>query len=156
MSATVLDLNPDPTERPIVRLTLGIIKDAVLLNADAILLELDKELHLKFLEEWEVARQSLREKSLTKEQFMEQLFFELGKLPNACEVIYVIGGKREQMTPLNGELFGNFVNILLLATGIPPWTKGEVHTSFETIKPRSKWTFESRDITRRVEFKRIR
>jgi hypothetical protein len=80
----------------------------------------------------------------------------LGKLPNACEVIYIIGEKREQMAPLSGELFGNILNILLLASGVPPWTKGETSAPLETIQPTSKWMLESNDVTRRIHLQRIR
>jgi hypothetical protein len=153
MNSTPLNLGPDATAGPpINRLTSQIIKDAIHLKADAILLELDMELHLKAHEEWKTFQQALQAKSLTE----DQIFLKLGKLPNACEVIYIIGGKREQMKPLSGELFGNVVNILLLATGVAPWTKGEISVPLETIKPASKWTLESNDVTRRIHLQRIR
>jgi hypothetical protein len=107
------------------------------------------ELHSKAHEEFRAFQQALEAKSLT----IDQIFFKLGKLPNACEVSYTIGGKRAQMTPLSGELFGNVVNILLLATGVSPWTKGEISVPLETIKPASKWMLESK---RRIHLRRIR
>jgi hypothetical protein len=153
MNPTPLNLGPEAAaEPPINRLTLQIIRDAIRLKADAILLELDLEIHLQAHEEWKAFQQALQAKSLTK----DQIPFKLGRLPNSCEVTYIIGGKREQMRPLSGELFGNVVNILLLAMGIPPWTKGVISAPLETIKPTSKWIFESNNVTRQIHLQRIR
>jgi hypothetical protein len=152
MSASVLNLTPDSTERPIVKMTLQIIKDAVRLNADAILLELDMELHLRTQKEYGALVQLRDKKLLTHEQF----FFKFSRLPTAFNITYTIEGKPDPTPSANGELFENVVRIILLTTGIPPWTKGEIVTSFETIKPTSKWTFESKDLTRRAQLKRIR
>ena len=152
MSADPLNLKPDETTAPIIRLTLQIIGDAIKLKADAILLELDTELHREAHGALKVLRQAQQEKSITIDRF----FFELARLPMACKLIYEIGGKQQEMAPLSGELFGNFINILLLATGIPPWTKGLISAPLETVKPTSKWMLESNDVTRRIQLRRIR
>jgi hypothetical protein len=60
------------------------------------------------------------------------------------------------MPSASGELFGNVTRILLLAAGIPVWTKGEISAPLETINPASRWMLESKDLTRRVELRQIR
>jgi hypothetical protein len=152
MKADPLNLKTDPATAPMIRLTLKIVEDAIRLNADVILLELDMELHMKAREELIALKQSLQEKSITKDQY----FFKFGRLPDAGEVIYVIGGKRKQMPPFHGELFECVVRILLQACGMAPWTKGEISGPLETVNPASKWILESKDLTRRIELRRIR
>jgi hypothetical protein len=152
MNTTPLNLKTDPATAPIIRLTLKIIENAIRRNADVILLELDMELHMKTREELITLKQSLQEKSITKDQY----FFKFGRLPDACKVIYVIEGKREQMPPIHGELFECVVRILLQACGMAPWTKGEISGPLETVNPASKWMLESKDLTHRVELRRIR
>ena len=66
-------------------MTLQIIKNAVILNADAILLELDMELHLKVHEEMKAINQD-------KSQTVDELFFKISRLPNAFGVTFTING----------------------------------------------------------------
>ena len=152
MSNTPLNLKRDSTTDPTIKMTLQIIKDAIILKADAILLELDTELHLKVHEELESLRQLLENKSLTVDQF----FFKIGRLPNAFGVTYTINGVQHQCPSASGELFGSVINILLIAVGIPYWTKDEISTPLETINPASKWMLESKDLTQRIQLQRIR
>jgi hypothetical protein len=152
VSNTPLNLKRDSPTDPTTKLTLQIIKDAVILNADAILLELDTELHLKVHEELESLRQLLENKSLTVDQF----FFKIGQLPNTFGVTYTINGVQDPTPSVSGELFGSVINILLLAVGIPYWTKDEISTPLETINPTSKWMIESKDLTQRIQLRRIR
>jgi hypothetical protein len=152
MSTVVLNLKYDSTASPSIKMFLEIIKHAVLENADAIVLELDTELHLKVQEELAMLVEARDQKLLTPDQY----FFKLSRLPTAFSITYLIAGKPEPNPSANGEFFGDFIRFILVETGIPPWTKGQVSTSFETIKPVSKWTFESKDLTRLVELKRIR
>jgi hypothetical protein len=152
VSSTPLNLNIDSTENPTVKLTLTIIRNAIILKADAILLELDTELHLKVHEELESLRRLLENKSLTFEEFI----FKSDKLPNAFRVTHIINGVQDPVPSITGELFGSVINILLNAVGIPYWTKGEISTPLETINPPSKWMIESKDLTQRVELNRIR
>jgi hypothetical protein len=152
MGAEVFNLSRDPEAAPILKLASQIIKDAIALNADAILMELDVELHLKVQQEMAALNEALEKKSITA----DRCFFELGKLPGAFHLTHIIDGKSHPAPSGNGELFGHIVRIFLLTMDIPPWTKDEISASFETIKPVSRWTFKSKDLTRRVEFKRIR
>lgn len=152
MSAPVLNLTPDSTEGPVVALTLQIIKNAVRLNADAILLELDVDLHGKAQKEYEVLVEMRDTRSLTDDQF----FFRFSRLPTAFNITYTIAGKPAPAAPISGELFENVVGVMLAATDIPPRTEGEIAASLETIKPTSNWTVESKDLRRRVELIRIR
>ena len=152
MSTTPLDLKRDATTEPPTGLTLQIISNAVKLNAGAILLELDVEQHLKVQEEMKSLLQRVNNKTLT----VEQLFFKTWKLPQALSITFLIAGEWSQMPSVNGELFGNITKILLIAAGIPPWTKADISTPLETINPVSKWTLESKDITRQLQLRRIR
>ena len=153
MNKTQLDLKPDATTEPMIRLALQIIKDAVVLNADEILLELDVDLHLKVHQEMESLMQLFyKKKLLTADEF----FFKMDRLPNAFQISHSTNGIRDQKPSANGELFGNVTRILLLATEVPPWTKGEISAPLETINPVSKWMFESKDLTRQVQLRRIR
>jgi hypothetical protein len=90
MSNTPLDLKPDSTTGPPIKMTLQIIKNAVILNADAILLELDMELHLKVHEEMKAINQD-------KSQTVDELFFKISRLPNAFGVTFTINGVKNQM-----------------------------------------------------------
>jgi hypothetical protein len=156
MNATPLNLKPDSATAPMIRLTHQLIKDAIKLKAEAIRLELDMELHLKVQEEM----QKLHEKTMAvvekRSEAVDEMLFKIGRLPNAFGVTYTINGVENQMTPANGELFGNVIRILLLAVGIPVWTKGEISAPLETINPASNWMLESKDLSRRVELRRIR
>jgi hypothetical protein len=149
MNATPLNLKTDSATAPIIRLTLQLIKDAIKLKAEAIRLELDMELHLKVHEEMKVI-------NLNKSQTADELIFKITRLPNAFGITYTINGVQTPMPSANGELFGNVTRILLLAAGIPIWTKGEISAPLETIDPASKWMLESKDLTQRIQLRRIR
>jgi hypothetical protein len=152
VSNTPLNLKNDSTTDPTIKLTLSIIRSAVSLKADAILLELDTELHSKVHEELESLRQLLENKSLTVEQF----FFKADKLPNAFGVTYIINGVQDPAPSISGELFTSVINILLLAIGIPYWSKDKVSAQLETINPATKWMLESDDLTQRIQLRKIR
>jgi hypothetical protein len=149
MNATPLNLKPDSATAPTISLTLQLIKEAIKLKAEAIRLELDMELHLKVHEEMKAINQD-------KSQTVDELFFKISRLPKAFGVTFTINGVQNQMPSASGELFGNVTRILLLAVGIPVWTKGEISAQLETINPASKWILESKDLTRRIELRRIR
>jgi hypothetical protein len=155
VSNTPLDLKPDSAPAPMIHLTHQLIKDAIKLKAEAIRLELDMELHLKVHAEMVKMHEEMMSHVKNTPQIIDEHFSKLGRLPNAFGVIYTINGVENQMTPVNGELFGNVIRILLLAVGIPVWTKGEISAPLETINPASKWMLESKDLTRRVELRRI-
>jgi hypothetical protein len=84
------------------------------------------------------------------------MFFEFGQLPNAMKLTYNVNGVEEAMTPIRGCLFEDITEILLVAAGVPPKANGEVSGAIETIKPASKWMLESKDLTRRIQLRRIR
>jgi hypothetical protein len=164
-----LNLAYDSARKPIDKLALQFIKDAIKLGADAIFLELDLELHVKVEKESEPIREKYRRpnfyEAIFKGRFrdyfyygkpsIEKMFFELGQLPNALEVTYVINGVEKDMLPAHGSLFEDITRILLAAAGVPPKTSGEVSAMIETMKPISKWRLESRDLTRRIELRRV-
>lgn len=165
-----LNLDLDSAKEPINKLALCIIKDAMKLYADGILLELDLELHSQFEKESKPIREKYRRpnfyEAIFKRRFkdyfcfgkptIEKMFFELGQLPNALKVTYIINGVEENMPSANGGLFEDIIQILLVAAGVPPKTSGEVSAVIETIKPASKWRLESKDLTQRIELRRIR
>ena len=128
------------------------VNDAVFQNADAITFELDKELHLKVREEMKSLKQLLDNGAQTVDRY----FFELNKLPKAFGISFRIGEVQDPLPSANGELFGNVIRILLLAAGIPYWTKDEISAQIETINPASKWLIESKDLSCRVQLRRIR
>jgi hypothetical protein len=158
MNTTPLNLKTDSATAPTIRLTLQLIKDAIKLKAEAIQLELDVELHLKVHEEMQKLNKEMMTavKIKNKSKAVDEMIFKLCQLPNAFGVTYTINGVENQMTPANGELFGNVIRILLLAAGIPVWTKGEISAPLETINPASKWMLESKDLTQRIQLRRIR
>jgi len=158
MNTTPLNLKTDSATAPTIRLTLQLIKDAIKLKAEAIQLELDVELHLKVHEEMQKLNKEMMAavKIKNKSKAVDEMIFKLCQLPNAFGVTYTINGVENQMTPANGELFGNVIRILLLAAGIPVWTKGEISAPLETINPASKWMLESKDLTQRIQLRRIR
>jgi hypothetical protein len=165
-----LNLDRDSAKEPINELVLCIIKDAIKLGADGILLELDLELHSKFEKESKPIREKYRRpnfyEAIFKRRFkdyfcfgkptIEKMFFELGQLPNALRVTYIINGVEKNMPSANGGLFGDITEILLVAAGVPPKTSGEISGVIETIKPTSKWIIESKDLTQRIALRKIR
>ena len=155
MIATPLNLTPDSKVAPVIRLTHMLIKDALMLRAEEILLELDVELHAKTHEELKRLNEEMAKSGKTL-QIGGEFFFKLMHLPNAVGVTYTINGIPNQRPSMNGELFGNIVSILLQACGIAPWTKGNISAPLETINPASKWILESKDLTRLVQLRRIR
>jgi hypothetical protein len=152
VSNTPLNLKPDLTAEPPIRMVLQIVKDAIVLNADTIFLELDMELHLKVQEETKSLLQSMQNKSLSADEF----FLKYDRLQKAFGVAYAINGVQNQMTPANGELFGDITKTLLLAAGISNSTKGEISAEFETSNPPSKWRIESKELARKIQLQRIR
>lgn len=175
MNNAPLDLKHDSTAAPIIKLTHQIIKDAVILKADAILMELDTELHLKVQKESEAIREKHRrpsfyeaifkkrfkdyfrfEKSSFRKSNIEKMFFELGRLPMALKATYLIDGVQQTWPSFHSELFADVIRILQVAAGVSPKTSGEVSAIIETVKPASKWILESKDLTRRIQLRRIR
>ena len=170
MSTSPLNLDFKEAAEPIIRLTLTIIKDAIRLKADAILLELDLETHLTthksrglIIEKYK--RPSFFEAIFKKrfkdfyrfgESTVEKMFFELGRLPNALKVTFIIRGVEKNMPSANGGLFEDITQVLLVAAGVPAKTNGEVSAVIETVKPVSKWRLESKDLTRQIHLCRIR
>lgn len=173
--STSLNLDCDSAKEPVNKLSLQIIKDAIKLGADGILLELDLDLHLKVERESEAIREKYRRPTLFEAIFkkkfkdyvhfqklsfrklnVSRMFFELGQLPNALKLTCIINGAEETMTPIRGCLFEDIIQILLVAAGVTPKTSGEVSGVIETIKPVSKWMLESKDLTRRIQLRRIR
>src|ERR1700685_4494211 len=172
---TSLNLDDDSVKESINRLVLQIIKDAIKLGADGILLNLDLELHLKVEKESEVVREKYRRptfyEAIFKKRFKDfvrfeklsfrklnvsRMFFQLGQLPNALKLTYIVNGVEEAMTPIRGCLFEDITEILLVAAGVPPKAKGEASGVIETIKPVSKWILESKDLTQQIQLRRIR
>ena len=165
-----LNLDRDSAKEPINKMALCIIRDAIKLGADGILLELDLELHSKFEKESKPIREKYRRpsfyESIFKRRFkdyfcfgrpaIEKMFFELGQLPNALKVTYIINGVEKNMPSANGGLLEDVTQILLAAAGVPPKTSGEISGVIETIKPTSKWKLESKDLTRRIALLKIR
>jgi hypothetical protein len=170
-----LNLDDDSAKEPINRLVLQIIKDAIKLGADGISLDLDLELHLKVERQrkaiWEKYRRPSFYEAIFKKKFkdylrfeklsfrklnFDRMFFELDQLPNALKLTYIINGVEEAMRPISGWLFEDIIQILSVTAGIPPETNGEVSAVIETVKPTSKWKLESKDLTQRVELRRIR
>jgi len=174
MNNAPLNLKPDSTAEPIIKLTHQIIKHAVILKADAILMELDMELHLKVEKEikgiFKKYRRPTFHEAIFKNRFKDyvrfaklsfrklnvsRMFFELDQLPKALKVTYIINGVQEATPSVGGALFEDIIRILLTAAGVPPKANSEVSGAIETIKPVSKWMLESKDLTRRIELRRI-
>jgi hypothetical protein len=155
MTATPLNLKSDSEEAPIIRLAHQLVKDAVKLRADKIMLELDVELHAKTHEELKRLNEEIAKSGKTL-QIGGEFFFKLMHLPDAVRISYMTNGIPSQLPSMNGELFGNIVSILLQACGIAPWTKGNVSARLETVNPVSKWILESKDVTRELQLRRIR
>jgi hypothetical protein len=143
MTAIPLNLKPDSEVAPVIRLTHMLIKDALRLRAEEILLELDVELHAKTHDELIKLNEEMAKTGKTLE-IGGEFFFKLTHLPKAVGVTYTINGIPNQQPRMNGELFGNIVSILLQACGIAPWTKSNISAQLETINPASKWIFESK------------
>jgi hypothetical protein len=169
------NLDRDSAKEPINKLVLCIIEDAIKLGADVILLELDLELHLKAQKQYEAIDKKYRRPSFSEaisqkriaDYFrfwranfrrlnIERRFFEISKLPTGLRVIFIVNGVQETMPSTCGELYEDIIRILQVAAGISPKTKGEVSGVIETIKPISKWMFESKDLTQRIQLRRIR
>jgi hypothetical protein len=72
------------------------------------------------------------------------------------EITAVIGDKEDKFAPATAKLYEVTIRLLLAATEIQYWAKGEISTPFETINPISKWMLASKDLSHRVELKRIR
>jgi len=174
MNHAPLNLKYDSTAAPIIKLTHQIIKHAVILKADAVLMELDTELHLKVEKESEVIREKYRRptfyEAIFKKRFKDyirfkklsyrklivsRMFFELNQLSNALKVIHIINGIEQAMPSARGCLFEDITRTLLIAAGVPPKTTGKVSGMIETINPISKWRLESKDLTRRIELRKI-
>jgi len=170
-----LNLEWDSANPPVEKLALQIIKDAIILGADSVLLELDLELHLEAEKEGDVIREKYRrptfyeaifkkrlkdylrfQKTSYRELSVNRMFFELGQLPKAIKFTHTKSGVDEIMLPIYGCLFEDIKKVLLIAAGVTPKTSGEASGAFETIKPVSKWRFESKDLTRQLQLKRIR
>ena len=175
MNGEPLNLKRDLTAEPIVKLTLQIIRDALILKADEIVLKLDLELHLKAQAQYEAIDKKYRRPNLfeaiSQKRTADDLrfwsanfrklnngrrFFEIGKLPTALGVIYVINGVQEATPSAHGDLFEDIIRILEDAAGISPKTKGEISGIIETINPISRWMLESKDLTQQIHLKRIR
>jgi hypothetical protein len=165
-----LNLDTYSTSEPLNKLVLTIIKNAISVGADAILLELDLELHTKVEKASEAIRAKYRRpdfyEAIFRRRFkdyfcygkstVEKMFFELGQLPNALKVTHIINGVEEATPSARGSLFEDITQILLVTAGVPAKTTGEVSAVIETIKPVSKWIIESKDLTQRIQLKRIR
>ena len=151
-----LNLDTYSTSEPLNKLVLTIIKNAISVGADAILLELDLELHTKVEKVSEAIRAKYRRpdfyEAIFRRRFkdyfcygkstVEKMFFELGQLPNALKVTHIINGVEEATLSARGSLFEDITQILLVTAGVPAKTTGEVSAVIETIKPVSKWIIE--------------
>ena len=170
-----LSLDYSSAREPVNKMVLCIVKDAIKLGADGILLELDLESHLKVQKESEAIREKYRrpsfyeaifkkrfkdyfrfEKSSFRKLNIEKMFFELAQLPMALKVTYLIDGVQQTMPSFHGELFADVIRILQVAAGVSPKTSGEISAIIETVKPASKWMLESKDLTQRIQLRRIR
>ena len=170
-----LNLDYDLAKEPLNKLVLCIIKDAIKLDADCILLELDLELHLKAQAQYEAIdkkhrrpsfSEAISQKRITdyfrfwranfRKLNIQRRFFEIGKLPTTLRLIYIVNGVQEIMPSVHGGLFEDIVRILQVAAKISPKTTGEMSGVIETIKPVSKWMLESKDLTQQIQLKRIR
>ena len=167
---SALNLHYDSAKESLNKLVLCIIKDAIKLGVDSILLEVDLELHLKVQKASEVIHEKYKHpsffeaifKSRFKDYFsfgrttIEKMFFELGQLPQVLRIIYSINGVQEAMPSACGNMFVDIVRILQSSGGIAPNTNREVSATIETVKPVSQWNLESKDLTQKIELKRIR
>jgi hypothetical protein len=175
MSVEPLNLKGDLAAKPTARLTFQIIKNAIKLGADDILLEFDLALHLKAQAQYEALKKKHRRPNFfeaisqkkIKDYFRfwnanfrklnnERMFFEMGKIPRALKVIFVIKGIREVTPSVSSFLFEDMIHILQDAAGIPRKLQGEISGFIETVKPISKWLIESKDLTQYIHLKCIR
>lgn len=169
-----LNLDRDSAKDPTNKLVLSIIRGAIKFGADGILLKLDLELHLRARAQLEAINKKYRRpnffEAISQKRMADyfrfwsvnyrklnisRMFFEIDKLPTALRVIYMVNGVQETMPSAYGDLFEEMVRILQVAAGISPKSEGEVSSVIETIKPISKWTLESRDLTKQIQLKRI-
>ncbi len=169
-----LNLRCELDSKPIPKLISLILSQAIYEKAECIILELDLELHLKAQAQYEAIDKKYRRPSFSEAIFQKRItdyfrfwsanfrklnisrrFFEMDKLPTALRVIYIVNGVQNTMSSASGNLFEDIVQILQIAAGISPKAKGEVSSVIETIKPISKWTLESRDLTKQIQLKRI-
>ena len=83
----------------------------------------------------------------------DKIIFELAQ---DFQITRLTGAKESKSAPASANLYEVTIRILLTATEIQYWTKGEVSAPLETVNPISKWMLESKDLTKRVELRRIR
>jgi len=83
----------------------------------------------------------------------DKLIFRLGE---QFEITAVIGEREEKFAPAPSSLYEPIIRVLLAASEIQYWTKGEVSAPFETVNPVSRWTLESKDLSRSLVLRRVR
>ena len=136
-----------PANGLVAQLLIQAIRD----KADVVTFKLDRDLHLKTKDAWESVMATMK---LPNDP--DDFISLLNSQPKAFQIIFRIGDKKQNQTPIHGNLFEPTVRILLLAVEVPYWIKGDVSAGFETVNPVSKWLLESKDLTRQVELRRVR
>jgi hypothetical protein len=140
----------DPAETPLINFVSLILAQAILDKVDTIIFELDQQLHAKAETEFEKMLSEAGTK-VTAADFMKASEIK----PKAFAITFKTGEKKYDLAPAPGALFTPTVNVVLNAAAIPYWKKGEVSGEFETEKPSSKWRIESKDLTQRIQLRRI-
>jgi hypothetical protein len=138
-----LSLKSETSTQPVPRFVVLILKKAIQDEADHVVFELDLDLHKKV-------------KVKEEKMMAEGRIPDSDELPKAFQITFKIGGKEQKLSPSPGGLFEPVVRILLNAAGIPYWTQGETSAELETVNPYSKWVIESKDLTQRIQLRRIR
>ncbi len=127
---------------PVVRFAKLILWQAIQDKADQVIFELEPEAHKAIQAE--------------KELLTAARIFDSTRFPSAFRITYKIGDVGNELTPTKAVLFEPAMRVLLNAAEIPFWKKGDISAELVTANPDSKWLLESKDLTRRIELRRIR
>jgi hypothetical protein len=140
----ILDFKSSSEESqiPVVKMAKLLLLQAINADADFVVFELDLEAHRKIKAEREdMAKINLQ----NKERF-----------PTAFQITLKSGEKEKKLAPATDYLFEPVTRVFLNAAEIPYWTKGETSAELETCNSSSSWGIESKDLTQRIQLRRIR
>jgi hypothetical protein len=137
-----LTTSRDDNQLPVAKMAKLLVRQAVEANADCVIFELELEAHKKITAE---KAEPNKDPQAGAERF-----------PGAFQIFLKIKEVEKQLPPAGGYLFEPVTRILLNAVEIPYWTKDEVSAKLETSNPSSKWIIESKNLTQRIQLRRIR
>jgi len=140
----ILDLkcSPNDGQIPTVILTKLMLRDAVNKEADYLIFELDLQLHTKAEAEHDKMRKNGD--------------YSNYEFPEVFHITFKKDGNESKKPSAPSNLFDLIVRVLLNVVEVPYWKKGEISAELETGNPSSKWIIESKDLTQRIQLRRIR